>query len=200
MKECTLILPHFDDEYCGCRSIVESPNWHVDRAVFITDSTTQFHPTRKPSVYYEIRLQESTRYLKRYNPHIAIRTLDFPEQLWEIDSVHYNLVSSLKGIPYSEYTFVPYFDDAHKDHRVVGQIFATQQVKPISNIVYYLVHHKKGFKLPSFLDWNNYPFKLLMTKGQKWDGHNFLNLYPSQAMQYISLQEEQYFHTEKFEL
>lgn len=185
MTDCTLILPHFDDEYCGCRSIVESKEWKVKQAIFVTDSTTQFEPSMIPSEYYEQRLEESQSYLARHQGWPIIRVLDFPEQMWNNEVVRANLMEVLCKISYQKIIFVPYWDDEHWDHRYIGTLFEREGhlIAPESELIYYKVHRIESdpnFRLQH------------ITTGTRWDVEEFKKLYPSQIKQVPSLSTEQY--------
>ena len=97
VTDCTLILPHFDDEYCGCRSIVGSFEWNITAAIVITDSTTQFHPIWPPDEYYRKRRQETYDYLHGSGHNCKLICLDFPEQLWTNSIVYMNVLNNLNN-------------------------------------------------------------------------------------------------------
>ena len=198
MTDCTLVLPHFDDEYCGLRSIVESKDWNVINAVFVTDSTTQFEPAEIPSIYYDRRLQESEQYLNLHQNMLTIRVLDFPEQLWDNRIITENLRKVLKQIHFEDIVFVPYFNDAHLDHKVVGRMFLRKEVAEYSDIIYYRVHHVNpdGHVPAASSDDMRLAleFEDQRTYGKNWDPGEFIELYPSQRKQIPYLQCEEYRH------
>ena len=102
-ESCTLILPHFDDEYVGCRSIIESDYWNVKKIVWVTNSAIQLALNREStSVWYERRSGESSYYIYRETPdpvdkyyHIDVELWDFPELLWDQFQLEDQLVKKL---------------------------------------------------------------------------------------------------------
>lgn len=188
MNSCMIILPHFDDEYCGLRSIVESPNWNVDHAVVVTDSTTQIDPQIPTPDYFNMRHRETHKYLWDNNYDPKIIALGFPEQLWiTYPNMFLRCRERLAMVitrEKPEWIFVPWIGDEHDDHHCIGNMFYDEWIGgdgPIAqfiNVVYYQVHEPtKGHKYTK----DGMPFK--ETHGKEFSYDKFRKLYPSQSYQ-----------------
>jgi hypothetical protein len=197
MKTCDLVLAHFDDEYCGCRSIVESPEWEIVRAIVVTDSTTQFEPRQHPTGYYMARWEETKRYIDQYNSKTQILCLNYPEQLWSrYPDVYYGArkkLIKLFNMYTPPYLFVPHMDDNHDDHKYIGQMFEFQEDEgPIATgakLIKYFVHR----------DSDHFSFNPVY-RGRAFNTQEFKKLYPSQRHQVPPCSQELYLTTEDIDL
>jgi len=105
-RDITILAPHFDDEFLGCKTLIECNPERIKNIIFITDSSIEVPydgVSTDPNYYYleesttDLRASESEHWLSKFELKDLMIYFDIP------DAFDYWFLSDVEGFYYKSF-------------------------------------------------------------------------------------------------
>jgi len=201
----SLLAPHPDDEFIGCKKLIQKYGHNFNCIVFLTNGERNPNEFSDPIQYAKQRRKESTLWLKKNLPHTYIHYVNIPDgfafskdkdfieifnQTNDKDIVSF-LVDKIKNIVNDDILILPNIDN-HSSHILTHQLGMMLDNKKIfyhiHDILSLYVNKPEGIYTKIFkIMKNTFYGYIYVYSDEGWEKRNkeFATHYPSQYASFV---------------